>query len=123
MQVSQESLCKKACADRIQGERRDTLRWGWQDSLVGKGACSLAGNFSLILGTHTVEGEKVLPEVVLKLATHVIKEKGRGREEGRQIGEYKGRRKGGKQNNKSRDTLGEKPECSGHRGGDISEDT
>ena len=95
MQVSQESLCNKACADRIQGERRDTLGWGWQDGLLGKGACSQVDNFSLILGTQKVEGEKVLPEVVLKLAARNQREgKGRGKEEGRQIGEYKGREGG-----------------------------
>lgn len=55
---------------------------------MGKGACSQVDNFSLILGTHTVEGEKVLPEVILKLATPVIKEKGREgqREGGRSAG-------------------------------------
>ena len=65
--------------------------------MVGKGACSQVDNFSLILGTHTVEGEKVLPEVVLKLATRVIKEKG-SEEGGRKVGRYgstkEGREKG-----------------------------
>lgn len=54
--------------------------WGWPGGSVGRGTCRQAGSFNSILGTHMVEGENVLQELVLKLAMAYmyIKEQGLG---------------------------------------------